>query len=123
MKIDLRRKEEKIDVTADGGQSAVYTLRELTGPDRVRYQNFINSKMKFDKQGNALGLRDQGDIVEMLISLALLDSTGAPVPAAVIRVWPSSAQLALFDRVREMSGLTDVDTSEADLKNESTASA
>jgi hypothetical protein len=105
-------------VTIDGKK---YTLRELTGKQRDAHLTASGKRIQFDATGKPVRVNEFDNHQAELIALALFTENGESVPLATIEQWPARVQTALFNKAREISGLTTDDA--AKVKNDSEASA
>lgn len=104
MKFELKRKELPVELVDTDGTSKMYTLRELSGDERVGYQNRMSKNVKTDAAGKST-VKSFDGVESELIFLCLYDSAGIRVPVNIISQFPSSVQLALFEAAAELSGL------------------
>ena len=132
MNLSLRRKQRPVMLENEDGELETYVLCELTGKQRDEYLTRITKKVKVDKGGNPMGSSDLTDFQAFLISKSLYkcqrindehDPPRAvgieenPVSIDKVRLFPASAQEALFEAAQELSALGKGADEEA--KNES----
>lgn len=118
MKLTFELKLKSIPVELANPVSNVpesYTLSELTGDKRDEYLNDTASRMKFDAQGKAQGVKDFKGMQAKLVSLCLTKGNGGEkVSIDTINTWPASVVSALFKEAQKLSGL---ETPEEPAKN------
>lgn len=116
---ELKLKCIPVELNNSAGVPETYTLSELTGVQRDEYLNDTASRMKFDGQGKAQGVKDFKGMQAKLVSLCLTKgSGGAPVTVETINTWPASVVSALFKEAQKLSGLeAEVPKEEAPAKN------
>jgi len=92
-----------------------YILREANGFAARQFNNSKISRVKF-QDGKASGLRDMGDLPNILLRLCITDiQTGVQVTAAEIDEWPAKMVDKLYQKALEISGLKD-DTDSTQVK-------
>jgi len=112
------------------GERKGFALQELGGPDRDAYMNDISSRMRYDGKGNPAGMKNFTNFQASVItrgffeaslvedeavdpstgersSVIRVESLGKKVPESQIRLYPGRVQKALFDKLMEISGLTE----------------
>lgn len=92
-----------------------YTLRELTGAQRVDYETSNIPNMEFDKDGKARMISFQG-MESGLLSRCLYDENGKLVSQITIESWPSKTQAGLYKIAEKLNGLGK--NSEQEAKND-----
>lgn len=96
--LELPKKEIKI-----GGVR--YFLIGLTGALRDSYLNDQAQRMKFNKEGKAIGLTNYEGIQSKLINMCLQTTDGKSVGENTIKQWPATTQEALFKRCQQMNAI------------------
>jgi hypothetical protein len=88
-----------------------YVLVELTGKGRDAYMNNLGARMRVKEDGSPAGIKNfdglQADLVTRCLKKIKEDGTRGDITPAVIQGWPARVQTALFDRAKEISGLSD----------------
>lgn len=107
MEFNLKRAEEPVTLVSPDGTKNQFTLRELTGQERVAYQNTMAKNVRTDTTGKPVGLKSFDGIETELIAASLYDAAGAKVNIQYIMQFPSKVQQGLFDAARKLSGLDD----------------
>jgi hypothetical protein len=106
IRYSLARKEEEVEFEDEHGNVVVYTLREMTGIKRDKWLNANSTRMKYDREGNPVGMKVFDNFQAALIAQCLYDARGAMVPESTISNWPSSLQSELFQKCQQMNALT-----------------
>ncbi len=91
------------------GQWDEYVLVELDGKLRDKYLNNLGGRIRTGPQGSST-LRNFEGLQSNLITRCLWKIVGADreaVDEPTIQSWPARVQTKLYDKCREMSGLTD----------------
>lgn len=99
---------------------AQYELREMDAETRDQYLNKSTKRLERNEEGKATGLTSFDGHQTELLALCLIDTTtGKPVPQEVMKKWPASVTTKLFEKARELSGLSNVkDEAEAKAKKD-----
>ena len=107
-----------------------HALQELSGPDRDSYMNDISARMRYDSKGTPSGMKNFTNFQAGVIARGLFEaeiaedkqtdpitgeehvvyrvvSLGKKIDEKVVRAYPGRAQKALFDKLMEMSGLSE----------------
>jgi len=103
MQFDLDLKEESIQLKKTGVLTD-YTLKELDGMGRKKWQQLCDDAAK-TKGGVVISIKDPVGLQHKLIVMSMFDKDNKPVEESFVRTWPASTQLAIFLKVRELSGL------------------
>lgn len=93
--------ELKKQAVSIGGKN--YTLTELDGHGRDKYQQYRTDRTKFE-DGKFAGVKYEG-LTTHLISLCLTDDKGVPVDQETLNKWPARITEGLFKAASEISGL------------------
>jgi hypothetical protein len=99
-----------IPVTIKGpdGKMKNLELREMDGELLTKWFEILGGRVKTNRAGRQVGKIDFTKFHASLISLCLYDTdTNQRVSKEVIDKWKASTQNALFNKCREMNGLTD----------------
>lgn len=84
-----------------------YILRETSGAARVIYDNARLACYEY-QEGKLVKVHDIASIEVLLVSLCLFMGDGVtPVPEVTIKVWPGRVYKALYEKAREISGMSD----------------
>ena len=84
-----------------------YILRETSGAARVIYDNARLACYEY-QEGKLVKVHDIANIEVLLVSLCLFMSDGVtPVPEVTIKVWPGRVYKALYEKAREISGMSE----------------
>ena len=84
-----------------------YILRETSGAARVIYDNARLACYEY-QEGKLVKVHDMANIEVLLVSLCLFMSDGVtPVPEVTIKVWPGRVYKALYEKAREISGMSE----------------
>ena len=97
-----------------------YVLKEATGDASTRYKNALMSSTKMGKDGKPSHVEGLANVEPLLVSLCLFESYEVrggelkerPVTESFIRGLPGKIQKKLFEKVKEISGLSEEDTLE-----------
>lgn len=107
IKLRIVRSTKKVDIEDENGVIRSYTLREMTGADKGRWQTENAKRMSFDRKSKVGMIKDWNGLEASLITYCLFDTSGNKVPTQTIISWPTTVQKALFEAARKMNGLTD----------------
>lgn len=88
-----------------GGQVVSYEMRQLSGTTRDMYLENMTKRMKYNSQGDAVGVNSVRNAQAELITLCLFDTAGKNVPVATIQQWSSGTVQTLFEEAQKLSGL------------------
>jgi hypothetical protein len=84
-----------------------YILRETSGAARVIYDNARLACYEY-QEGKLVKVHDIANIEVLLVSLCLFMSDGVtPVSEVTIKMWPGRVYKALYERAREISGMSE----------------
>lgn len=84
-----------------------YILRETSGAARVIYDNARLACYEY-QEGKLVKVHDIANIEVLLVSLCLFMSDGVtPVPEVTIKMWPGRVYKALYEKAREISGMSE----------------
>lgn len=89
-----------------------YVLQEASGDAVCIYQNAMTKGVTLNSDGKPEKISGLADADPLLVSHCLFDSRGNSVPVMFVRSLPNRIQEALVKELKEMSGLTDKDSSE-----------
>lgn len=116
IRLSLEKKEATVIMTKADGEEVEYTLVELTGRERNKYLNKMTSRVQM-KNGKAAGIKTFDGFQADLLKLCLLGPEKTLLTEEEIEALPSSAQMALFEKAQELSGL-DNEEDEVEAKND-----
>jgi hypothetical protein len=102
-----------------------YVLHDASGDAAAKHRNAVLKYTKLGADGRPTLLEGVADTEPYLVSMCLFElvkapdgtEREAPVSIATIRSWPQRVQSKLFEKVKEISELSEVDT-EASLKKQ-----
>jgi hypothetical protein len=84
-----------------------YILRETSGAARVIYDNARLACYEY-QEGKLVKVHDMANIEVLLVSLCLFMGDGVtPVSEISIKVWPGRVYKALYEKAREISGMSE----------------
>jgi hypothetical protein len=84
-----------------------YTLKEASGDAVCKYRNMMLNCMEGLVDGKPSKVRNIADCDPFLVSLCLFDEKDKHVSLSVVRDWPNRVQVALFEKVKEISDMQD----------------
>jgi len=113
IRVRLVRAIKTVQIEDENGQVQDYTVREMTGAEKGRWQTVMSKRMRFDSKGQPAGIADWTGLEGSLITKCLYDSNGKQVPETVIANWPTTVQKTLFALCQKINGLTDEDEEKA----------
>jgi hypothetical protein len=106
--VDLSRKEIPLKLKDASGTEKEYTLREMNGEQRDKYQSLVATRARTDSQGRPVGLKSYDDLTATLISYCLMDKgTNQQVSVKAIQQWGSKSQMTIFKMCQELNGMDD----------------
>jgi hypothetical protein len=105
--IRLQRKQKNVTIEDENGVVRPYVVREMMGNIRDQWLNTMAERMKLDKSGTPVGVKEFKGLQTSLICRCLYDQNGKLIPETTIANWPASAQKALFEMCQKLSGLDD----------------
>ncbi len=109
-------------------KNKLYILREPVADVVIRWRNAQASKARFNAEGNFVSVGNIADSEPFLLSMCLyaaddvgnlrLNKDGEPdnsflVPEKQIRKWTNNVQRGLFDKIKEMGWLDEVETADS----------
>ena len=84
-----------------------YILRETSGSARVIYDNARLACYEY-QEGKLVKVHDIANVEILLVSLCLFMEDGlTPVSELTVKNWPGRIYKTLYDRIREISGMTE----------------
>jgi hypothetical protein len=95
-----------VPVTIAGEQ---YTLREASLATGIKLRD-AHANAAIVQNGVVIGTRGTAGIEPTIISECLFDAEGKNVPVAKIRLWPDKVTSALFNKIRDLSGYSAVES-------------
>lgn len=104
-RLSLRRKEKKFELGMVDGTFQIWTLKELTGPERDRYIDDMTKRMKMAPDGKSGAISTYVGVETNLLVKSLFGPDGQPVKQSFLQALPSSVQDALYNAAVELSAL------------------
>jgi hypothetical protein len=102
-----RREEIPYEIEGEDGVVQQYVLREPESPARDAYMTQLAAKMRLDKMGRPVGLKDFTNFQADLIGKCLYKQPeNTLVPVAQVQKLPPHVQTDLFKEAQRMAGLT-----------------
>jgi hypothetical protein len=101
------RREKKVKIETAKGVETVFTLKEMFGGDRQKWQVEQRARYGVDYGGQPAGIANYEGMEAALISRCMFDSNDRPVPTATIQAWPSSTQAGLWRLCIDLNAISD----------------
>lgn len=116
MKVNVRLKEQDVDIVGTDDVERPYIVREIGGKERDAFLNWVAERApKYDGTGKLIKHKDFDDHQTGLIQRCLYDATtGKRVSEVVIRSWSASAQEFLYALCQEINSIPKETASQLD---------
>lgn len=92
-----------------------YILREADSAASVAYRNRALNCVRYSESGNANQFNNLADLEPYLVSLCLFKEDGTKVSEATLKTWPSRVVKQLYNKAKEISYLTETDSTKSRL--------
>jgi len=97
--------EVPVVLTRKDGTKEKYRLLELDGEQRNKYLNQMTHRVRVDKGGKTVGIKNFDGFQSDLLIRCLVDEKGDPVEKEFLESLPASTQQTLFKEAQKLSGL------------------
>jgi hypothetical protein len=97
---------ERVNIPVTVGDQQ-YILKEASGGAAKAYRNALMACMVLGPEGKPIKLSGLASVEPLLVSLCLVDSKGRPVDQKTVESWPARIVKVLFEKAKEISGLTE----------------
>lgn len=104
MEVVLDRREVSIK-TKLAGESRRLVMRELDGPGREGFIEFMQERLKINPDGKTGTVTKVVGIQAKLLGMCLFDEEDNLIPEDEIKAWAGSAQEVLFEKAMKLSAL------------------
>lgn len=109
---DLALREVPVKLRNKDGEVKEYVLREASGETASKYRNAALAALELGPEGKPKRIHNAASVEVMLVALCLYEVingevTKKPVPAATIDAWPARVKKDLFNKVKDISELTE----------------
>lgn len=102
----LVRKEKKVRLESGDGKSAIFILRECSGPDRAAFQNNVGSRVRTLPGSTDTYISNHAGLQEDLIGRCMYQADGTTkVKESALKTWPASILDGLFKICQTLNGL------------------
>lgn len=101
----LVRASVVVNIEDESGEVQPYTLREMTGSEKGKWQTSMAGRMRWDDKGKPSGIRDWTGFEGSLICRCMFDADGKKVAEDKIKEWPTTVQKKLFEMCQKLNGL------------------
>ncbi len=106
LKFSLKLAEKDIILEDADGKETVYYLKELTGASRDAYMNTMGDKVRYNKKGEFIGMKDyEGLNASLLCKTLFVKESNENVGTTTLQAMPAQVLASLFELSQEMSGL------------------
>lgn len=95
-----------------------YEIREISAAVRDDFLNKNAKRMRYNREGNVIGVRDHNGMYSGLLAICLYDENGQLVPEKEIQSWPTTTQEALFIEANKINKLGKKAPDEEELGND-----
>lgn len=104
-----------IELPVTGPDGKAYILKEATGKAAKAYRNALMACTTLGPTGKPQSIRNLADVEPMLVGMCLFHAEegknkGQPVSQSTIENWPAKVVKALFEKIKEISGLDEEET-------------
>lgn len=102
----LVRKEKKVRLDSGDGKTAIFILRECSGPDRAAFQNNVGSRVRTLPGSTDTYISNHAGLQEDLIARCMYQADGVTkVKESALKTWPASILDGLFKLCQQLNGL------------------